>query len=278
MMKNRVCRFAACILLSAVCLLPILCLSSAAQRGDAQYTNPQTGYQALILDEYDLLTTQEEEALVQVMTPITDYGDIIFWSTNEYAYDEIDQAKDMRYALYGNESSGIFAVNMSARKVTFQSDGAIYTMVSSSYARSITDNVSGYASAGNYYMCAAQAYAQVYEVLQGNRIAEPMKYISYVVIGLMVAFVIIVGIVFSKHFNPLIKHNDEKVRAVGKGYLMTSAPTVKCTDTELRGWVKVLLIILRAALSSGGSGGSGGGSSSGGGRSGGGGGGGSSSF
>ena len=279
--KRGLCRWAVC-LLAAVCILP-LCLSvsfgARASQSNAQYTNPETGYQALILDDDDLLTAQEEAALVQDMIPITEYGHIIFWSTESYTFDEIEQAKNMRYNLYGNESSGIFAINMQVRKVTFQSDGTIYTMVSSSYARSITDNVSHYASSGNYYQCAAEAYAQVLTVLQGNRIAEPMKYISFVVIGLMLSFVLVVGIVFGKRFNPLIKQNDDKARLIGRGMLATDTPEVKCTDTSPRLWVTILLIFLRAALSSGGSsssGGGGGGGSRGGG--GGGGGGGSSSF
>ena len=281
-MKTKLVRLTVCALF-AITLFSALCGGAfAAQRSDAQYTNPQTGYQALIRDDDDLLTDEQERSLVDVMKPITEYGDIIFWSTHEYTSNEIDQAKRMRYTLYGNESSGIFAINMKVRKVTFQSDGAIYSMVSRSYARSITDNVSGYASSGDYYRCAAEAFEQIYQVLQGNRIAEPMKYISFAVIGMMLAFVIVVGVVFGKSFNPLIKRNEGNISAVGSGYLMTAAPSVRCTDTEPRGWVTVLLIILRIFLSSGGSssGGSsssgGGGSSSGGG--GGGGGGGSSSF
>ena len=278
-MKNRFGRWAVCLLI-VVCILPLslsVSFAARASQSDAQYTNPETGYQALIRDDSDLLTAQEEAALVQDMIPITDYGHIIFWSTDEYTFDEIEQAKDKRYHLYGNESSGIFAVNMQVRKVTFQSDGTIYSMVSRSYARSITDNVSHYASSGDYYQCAAEAYAQVLTVLQGNRIAEPMKYISFVVIGLMLSFVLVVGIVFGKRFNPLVKRNDDKVRLIGEGMLVTDTPNVKCTDTSPRLWVTILLIFLRAAASGGGSGGSGGGGG-GGSHGGGGGGGGSSSF
>ena len=43
-------------------LLLIFCCvisAGAAQRQDAQYTNPETSYQALIIDELDLLTESE---------------------------------------------------------------------------------------------------------------------------------------------------------------------------------------------------------------------------
>ena len=57
-MKNRLFRWAVCLLIAA-CILP-LCLSvGAVQRGDAQYTNPRTGYQALILDDSTIDGSEE---------------------------------------------------------------------------------------------------------------------------------------------------------------------------------------------------------------------------
>ena len=107
-----------------------------------------------------------------------------------------------------------------------------------------------------------------------------MKYISYIVIAFMLAFVIVVGIVFGKRVNPLIKINDDPAILKGKGMLSVGKPVAKCTDSSPRMWVTILLIILRVAFSGGGSssGGGGGSSGGGGGSSGGGGGGGSSSF
>ena len=280
-MKTKRCGRTLCLLLLMMTLLTLCGGIASANGADAsagvRYTNPQTGYRVMILDDDDLLSDTEEDALLQTMVPITDYGHIIFWSTEEYTYDELEQAKNKRYTLCGSESSGILVINMNVRMVTFQSDGAIYSLVSSSYARSITDNVSGYASSGDYYTCAATAFVQVGQVLQGNRIAEPMKYISYIVIGLMLSFVIVVGTVFGKRFNPLVKENDDKACMIGRGYLSVDKPTVKCIDTSPRGWVTVLLVILRILASSIGSGG-GGSSRSGGGGSSGGGGGGSSRF
>ena len=163
--------------------------------------------------------------------------------------------------------------------VTFQSDGKIYDYVSSSRARSITDNVSGYASKKNYYKCASEAFKQVLTLLHGNRIAEPMKYFSFIVIGLMLSFVIVVGLVFSKWFNPLIKRRG-KAKRIETGERIKGAVHFTMTDSRQRGWVialevfgRILIeILLRGGGSSDRSDRSGGsGRSSGGGRSGGGG-------
>ena len=278
-MRIKLCKLLCCTAFLTALLLSVLCIGASAASSDnsVRYTNPDTGYEVRILDDDDLLTDAQEASLIEDMMPITEYGHIVFWSTDEYASDEIDQAKQKRASLYGNESSGIFVINMASRFVVFQSDGRINSTVNASYARSITDNVSIYASTGDYYKCASEGFSQIDTLLQGNRIAEPMKYISYTVIALMFAFVIVVGIVFGKHFNPLAMKNKDKARLLGQGYLFTSQPHVKQTSSEPRGWVTVTLMILRIAVASLGAGGGGGGRS-GGGSSGGGGSGGSSRF
>ena len=48
-------------LLILCCVLPV----GAAQRQDAQYTNPETSYQAIIIDDIDLLTESEEAKLIE---------------------------------------------------------------------------------------------------------------------------------------------------------------------------------------------------------------------
>ena len=236
------------------------------------YTNPDTGYEVRILDDLDLLSDEEESMLAEDMKPITEYGHIMFWSTGEYASNAKNQAKAKRYSFYGYESAGILVINMNNRYVTFHSDGDIEKYVGASKARSITDNVSHYASEKKYYTCAKEAYEQVYKVIQGRKIPEPMKYISAIVIAMMIAFIVVVGIVFGKRFNPLYREDRDQAKLVGEGALMTDQPTIKKTATNLREWVEWVLMgimfILEVAFSgdsSGSGGSSSGGSSSGGG-------------
>lgn len=275
-MKTKLCRLWACFVLAALCLIPLFSLGAAAASAPAVplYTNPETGYSVYILDDDNLLTDSEESQLREQMQNITAYGDIIFWSTSENTFDEIEQAKNKRYQICGNKSSGIFVINMKVRMVTFQSDGDIFAWVTASKARSITDNVSHYASEKQYYRCASEGLSQVYEVLRGNAIAEPMKYISYTVIGLMIAFVLVVGIVFGTSLNPLARKNKETAKLIGSGNLFAERPRFTKTGSSQRAWVLILLILLESLLHSGGGSSGGGHSSGGGGHSGGGGGGG----
>lgn len=237
------------------------------------YENPDTGYQVMILDDIDLLTDDEEKRLVEDMKPITEFGHIIFWSTNIAASNAEEQAKEKRASFYGRESAGILSINMNSRYITFHSDGDMNKLVNASYARTVTDNASHYASEKRYYDCAHEVFFEVNEVLHGNRIAEPMKYISYTVIALMAAFVLVVWFVFGKRRNPLNRRNRNLAKYYGKGQLMANKPTIRKTYSDMRVWLKALLhigaFILECVFEGIGSGGSGGHSGGSGGHSGG---------
>ena len=79
---------------------------------------------------------------------------------------------------------------MDNREIYIFSDGAIYRTVTKSYAESITDNVYSYASKGNYYRCASEAFEQINTLLAGQKIAQPMKNISNVLLALILAALI----------------------------------------------------------------------------------------
>lgn len=197
--------------LLAVTLAVLVVLSACAlfgagavlTRRAADYTNPETEYQVMIIDELGLLSAEEKAALTEEMSPVTEYGHAIFWTTEEYTYDEINQARLKRKELYSFDSACVFAINMNVRKLTIQSYGTIYDYVNDSKARSITDNVSHYATSRDYYTCAKTAFGQIYQVVNGEKISEPMKYISYAVIAMMLGVIIALCLAFSKRFNPL---------------------------------------------------------------------------
>lgn len=269
MMKTKLMSRILCVIIALLTVIS-LSVTVAGALTSPDYRNSETGFSAYILDEKDLLSETGEENLLQKMIPLTKYGDVIFWSTDESYGDEIKQAKEKRIAISGYQSSCILAINTSKRKVTFQSDGAINNIVNASYARSITDNASHYASSGDYYSCAEEVYSEVLSLIRGDRIAEPMKIISLIVIGMMLAFVIVVGVVFGKRFNPLIKKNKDQAIFTEQRTLFVKPPVARCVGRDTRGYVTAGLTVLELALEvvlggiGGGSGGSGGGSSGGG--------------
>ena len=229
--------------------------SAGKSNGNAQYTNPETGYQALISDDINLLTADEKLKLVEDMMPVTEFGHVIFWTTNKYASNEIEQARQARKACYGYDSASIFVINMANRKLTIQSYGTLYKSVNDSKARSITDNVSHYATSKQYYSCAKEAFSQMYTTAMGASIAEPMKYLSYIVISLMLGVTIALAIAFSRRFNPLRK-SVAPPETVGSGTLMTTPAKLVLVRTET--------VIIESSSHVGGGGGCGGGGGGGG--------------
>ncbi len=157
---------------------------------EALYTNASTGYGVYIIDSEDLLTDSEEEDLIEDMEPITAYGDVAFESvyvshgtTDNYSHDRYRE-------LFGGGSGTLFVIDMGNRNIYIHSNGAIYRTITDRYAETITDNVYTYASKGDYYGCAAEVYREIFLLLDGRKIAQPMKYISNALLALILAFLI----------------------------------------------------------------------------------------
>ena len=136
----------------------LLAAPSRVKADDKTYENPSTGYEARVLDEADLLTDQEEADLLEVMKPLTEYGNVLFASNDSYASDTASLSRSVRQRYYGSSSSTVFMIDMYNREIYIQSDGRIYRTVTKSYANTITDNVYTYATNGHYYACAAKAF------------------------------------------------------------------------------------------------------------------------
>ncbi len=157
-------------------------ITALAAPGDVRFTNPETGYQVYIDDAEDLLEPSEETELLADMIPITDYGSVAFVS------DSYVNAENVYRSYFGKDSGTIFLIDMGERLITIYSDGRIYKLINKKYANLIVDNVYKYASRGDYRTCAGKAFEQVYTVLEGGRISQPMRYITNALAAVVLAF------------------------------------------------------------------------------------------
>ena len=152
--------------------------SSGHNAGYLSWKNPETGYAAYLDDTCDLLTAEEEQALLEDMKPISEYCNVTFFSGDD-GYGTAMQYAEETYRVYMNYDSGVLLmVDMYNRELTIYTDGEAYKVITPAKCRSITDNIYRYAVNGEFYSCASEAFAQSYLLLSGSRIAEPMKYIS----------------------------------------------------------------------------------------------------
>lgn len=154
------------------------------------YKNPETGYVIVIEDGEDLLSEQEESALVSDMMPITEYGNVAFVSCYSTEKTTARYANDWYYGRFGNENGTAFVIDMYNRIIQIASAGDVYKVITKGYANTITDNIYKFASKGDYYGCASSAYKQEYTLLEGGRISRPMKHITNLLVALTVAIIL----------------------------------------------------------------------------------------
>ena len=143
-------------------------------------------YRIVIDDEEDLLSASEENMLCIKMEEIRKYGNVAFITVSQYTSTD-SYAKSKYRELFGRESGMLFVIDMGRRNIWIFCDGAIYRVINKPYANTITDNVYRYASKGEYYDCAYHVFDQAQILLEGGVISQPMKYISNVLIALVLA-------------------------------------------------------------------------------------------
>lgn len=154
-----------------------------------------TTYRVVIEDNAELLAEEQETALEEVMKDITAYGNVAFVTVAENSSSAESFARSYYQRQFGTNSGTLFLIDMDNRKIWIHSDGAVYKVITTAYANTITDNVYRYASDEEYYECAAEAYRQIYALLEGQKIAQPMKYISNALLAMILALLINFGLV-----------------------------------------------------------------------------------
>ena len=227
------------------------------------YQNPDTGYRIYMSDGENLLDSTEETLLLKDMQPVTKYGNTGFVSGRSRGTEARWYAEECYQNAFGTDTGTMFVIDMDDREIRIHSDGELYKIIGRGKANTITDNVYHYASIRDYYMCAKQAFVQILMVLEGQRIAQPMKYLSNAILSLLIALLLNFWVLRSGARKLKPKQSIPLV------FTEIEALTIGTTAEQLLRTTKTLI-----KSSSGGGGGSrgGGGGFSGGGHSGGGGG------
>ena len=176
---------------------------------DYKYVNEETNYSLVLEDNANLLSIEEREKLFEEMKPLTKYGHIGFVSTDNNMYSVDSFADNYYHSNFGTESGTIFVIDMSNRKIYIFSDGSNYRTVTKSKAYSITDNTYTYATRGDYYGCASLSFKQILTILDGGKIAEPMRYTSNIFIALTLAFFFCFLYILSK--SKMAKASDRSI-------------------------------------------------------------------
>lgn len=163
-------------------------------RAEALYTDPDTGYQVHIEDDAGLLSQEERDDLARQMQGITAYGNVMFKTIEENNTSTDSYARSYYYECFGTDSGTMFLIDMDNRNIWIRNDGRISRIVTNAYSDTITDNCYRYASRGDYYGCASEAFSQIEALLEGQRIAQPMKYICNAFLAVIFSLLITLGL------------------------------------------------------------------------------------
>lgn len=163
--------------------------------GTQAYQNPDTGYQALVEDGATLLTEEQRQELMEVMKTITAYGNVSFVTLRRNNSSTESFARYYYIGRFGTESGTVFVIDMDNRMLWIHSDGDVYKVITTAYAETVTDNVYRYASQEDYYGCAREAFEEIAALLEGQKIAQPMKYISNGLLAVILALLADFGLV-----------------------------------------------------------------------------------
>lgn len=224
---------------------------------DLSYSNTDTSYKALIEDDANLLDEQEKKDLLEEIKPLTQYGNIIFKSINDNpSYSTKRYAENYYHENFNTESGTVFLIDMDNRYIYIFSDGKNYNAITSYKAEIITDNIYKYATNGEYYECASEAYSQINSLLKGEKIAEPMRYICNIIFSISISFILVYLYIMSK--SKIKKASYKQVMKNAKSNIVIGNITAIQTGTHK-------VYNPPSSSSGGGSSGGGGGSSGGGG-------------
>lgn len=174
------------------------------------YQNDNSGYEIMIDDAADLFSSEEEEELIPYMAKSSDGGFVMLVTTDQNEYGDAEKYAGSYYRSLIPEESGIlFLIDMDTRQLLFYSEGAYHHELTSSIMDIIGDNIYKYATNGDYYSCATEAFTEISDVLEGKRIAAPMKYISNACLAILLA--LIINYFFARTVSKAAKPSDASI-------------------------------------------------------------------
>lgn len=151
-------------------------------------------YSIIIEDDADLLTEIEEQQLKTQMEVLTEFGHVMFKTTDTAnGTSSLRYIQNYYYSKLGNRSGVAFYIDMNKRQVCACATGGLDKIITSSKCDTIMDNVYTYARKGDYYGCAKETFSQMDRLLNGGRIAESMKYYCNAILSIMISLFVSYG-------------------------------------------------------------------------------------
>ena len=117
---------------------------------------------------------------MQYMMPVAERGGVGFFTnpSDNPVGNVTSWAPQCYHEAFGNQSAVVFVIDMWSRQLYIYAGQDMLKVITPSKAETITDNIYRSASRGDYFSCAAEAFTQMAQLLQGGTVPEPMKHVS----------------------------------------------------------------------------------------------------
>lgn len=173
-------------------LLTLFCAVGDAPAGQERHTDAESGYAWIIGDDAGYFSDADRKSLGELMAQITPHCNVILLTTTSHPYSRtFDYAEHYFDSCFGASADGIvFVIDRNLNEIFLYTNGSIRSAITDSRAYSITDNTYLYATASHnydYYTCSYKTLEQALSLLEGRRIAQPMKYICSALLAVIVA-------------------------------------------------------------------------------------------
>lgn len=194
------------VIIASMLVLPVRTFAKNKDKDDNDsgvyyYENDDTGYEAVLFDGADYLTKTEEKAVFEKMKEVTEYTNVCYLTDDN----NISESESYSRSLCESALSEFFGRNSDAVIYLVDNEydyiyaqGDTYDVITSSKAYSITDNVYRYSYNEEFEKGAIEAFDEIYKLLSGKRIAEPMKYICNAFLAIFCAILINFSIINGK--------------------------------------------------------------------------------
>ena len=182
-----------------LCMISVFALPVRAE--DISYQG-DNGNQAIIRDDADLFTAEEEGKLIDRLKTVLDYGGAAIVTIAQNSTSTSRYAENAYRQYFGKSSGTLLLMDMDNRYLQFFSDGSNYNVLTDSKTNEISDNIYSYASKGDYFKCADVAFEQVATVLSGGRITTPMRYVTNAIFAVGLVLLINIWIVVLQRKKP----------------------------------------------------------------------------
>lgn len=166
--------------------------AEAAQTENVFYTNPSTGYQAIIMDERNTLSEEDKEELLQIMEPVTRYGQAVYKTVTSSGTFGANKYAEIQYGASISADSGVLVLlDLGSGTFKVRCGGKMERIIDKKLAKTIsTSATNAFAQNGQAITPPKYAFEQVSARVEQARKALPVKYACNAMLALIIAMLI----------------------------------------------------------------------------------------